>query len=81
MNPSHAEAAYRLLPSHEMVSSDFMALAAHMTDCQRSRGRFFTLRTRLEALHAIATPRLVTTGAALVVCSLGLLGLGLLALA
>ncbi|MDB5869568.1 MAG: hypothetical protein JWP96_1900 [Polaromonas sp.] len=58
-----------------MVSSDFSALASHMTDCQRSRGRFFTLRTTLEALHSITAPRLVTTGAFLVACSLGLLAL------
>ena len=76
---SHAQPAHRLSLSNEMVSSDFMALASHMTDCQRSRGRFFMLRATLEALHAITAPRLVTTGAVLVVCSLGFLGLGLLA--
>jgi hypothetical protein len=81
MTPSHAEAAQRLSLSNEFVSSDFMALASHMTDCQRSRGRFFTLRTLLETVHAAVAPRLVTTGAALMVCSLGLVGLGLLTLA
>ena len=78
MTPPHAEAANRCPLSSDFVSSDFMALASHMTDCQRSRGHFFTLRTTLETLHAVAAPRLVTTGAVLVVCSLGL---GLLALA
>ena len=72
MTPSHAEASHRFPLSSEHVSSDFMALASHMTDCQRSRGRFFTLRITLETLHAVAAPRLVTTGAVLVVCSLGL---------
>lgn len=81
MTPPHAKAANRFALSSEHVSSDFMALASHMTDCQRSRGRFFTLRTSLETLHAVTAPRLVTTGAVLVVCSLGLVGLGLLALA
>lgn len=72
---------HRFALSSEQVSSDFMALASHMTDCQRSRGRFFNLRTALETLHAITAPRLVTTGAVLVISSLGLLGLGLLAAA
>lgn len=81
MTPTLAQSARRLSLSNELVSSDFMALASHMTDCQRSRGRFFTLRTRLESLHAITAPRLVTTGVALVVCSLGLVGLGLLTMA
>ena len=67
--------------SSEHVSSDFMALASHMSDCQRSRGRFFTLRTALEKLHAFTAPRLVTTGVVLTACSLGLVGLGLLMLA
>ncbi len=78
MTPSHADASHHFPLSNEHVSSDFMALASHMTDCQRSRGRFFTLRTILEKLHAVTTPRLVTTG--VLVCSLGLAGLGLLAL-
>jgi hypothetical protein len=81
MTPSHAVAVNRFLPSNDHVSSDFMALASHMTDCQRSRGRFFTLRTTLETLHAVMAPRLVTTGAVLMVFSLGLVGLGLLTLA
>ena len=81
MTPSYAQSAHRLSLSNELVSSDFMALASHMTDCQRSRGRFFTLRTRLESLHAVTASRLVTTGVALVACSLGLIGLGLLTMA
>lgn len=80
MNPSHTEATSRFALSNELVSSDFLALASHMTECQRSRGRFFTLRSGLESLHIMMAPRLVTTGAVLVVCSFGL-GLGLLALA
>ncbi|ABM38391.1 hypothetical protein [Polaromonas naphthalenivorans] len=86
MTTSHAshaevEAVQRRSLSNERVSSDFMALASHMMHCQRSRGRFFTVRVTLETLHAITAPRLVTTGAALVACSLGLLGLGLLTMA
>lgn len=78
MNPSSTEAASRFALSNELVSSDFMALANHMSECERSRGRFFTLRRALETLHTVTAPRLVTTGAILVVCSLGL---GLLTLA
>lgn len=81
MPPSHFEAKNHFTLSSEHVSSDFMALATHMTDCQRSHGRFFTLRTTLERLHALTAPRLVTTGAVLAISSLGLLGLGLVTLA
>ncbi len=72
MNPSAVKAPSRFAPSQELVSSDFMALASHMSECERSRGRFFTLHAVLETLHAVTAPRLVTTGALLVVCSLGL---------
>lgn len=81
MNYFHAEATASLHLNNEHVSSDFMALASHMTDCERSRGRFFALRTALETLHAVTAPRLVTTGAVLVISSFGLIGLGLLTLA
>ena len=80
MTPSHAETSHRFPLSSEHVSSDFMALASHMTDCQRSRGHFFILRTTLEKLHAVIAPRLVTTAAVLVVSSVGVVGLGLLVL-
>jgi hypothetical protein len=81
MTPHHAQAASHFAMSSEHVASDFMALASHMTACQRSRGHFFTLRSALETLHAVTAPRLVTTGAILVACSLALLGLGFLTLA
>ncbi len=58
--------------SNECVSSDFVALASHMTDCQRSRGRFFMLHAALETLHAVTAPRIVTTGALCAVCTLAL---------
>lgn len=81
MTPHHAQTARHSPMSSEHVASDFMALASHMTACQRSRGHFFNLRSALETLHAVTAPRLVTTGAVLAVCSLALLGLGLLMLA
>lgn len=81
MPTSHVGASPLFSLSSAHVSSDFLALASHMTVCQQARGRFFTLRTRLEKLHAVMAPRLVTTAAVLVVCSFGLVGLGLLTLA
>ena len=80
MNPSSLKSSQRLADCNDFVSSDFSALASHMSDCQRSRSRFFTLRSTLETLHALTAPRLVTTGAVLLICSFALLGLGLLAL-
>ena len=55
------------------VTSDISALASHMNDCQRSRGRWFALRASLESLHAMASPRIVTTAAVFAFCALGLL--------
>ena len=78
MISTQAEAASHALRRNVCVSGDFTALASHMTDCQRSRGRFFALRAALETLHAVTAPRIVTTGAVCAVCSLAL---GLLILA
>lgn len=75
MTTSNARTARRFPIINEFVSSDFQALASHMNDCQRSRGRFFVLRATLETLHALASPRIVTTGALFVFCGLGLLAL------
>jgi len=49
-------------PSGDIISSDFMALAAHLNTCNRSRGRWFGLRATLELMHSHACARLVTTG-------------------
>jgi len=78
MIPTQAEAASHSLRRNACVAGDFTALASHMTDCQRSRGRFFALLATLETLHAVTAPRIVTTGAVCVVFSLAL---GLLTLA
>ncbi len=75
MTTSPAEAGSRFPAHNDPVSSDFIALASHMNDCERSRGRFFALRTALELLHATASHRIVTTGALFLVCGLGLLAL------
>ena len=82
MNPSTVRAAGPLTRNDAFVSSDFVALASHMTACQRSRGRFFTLQAGLETLQSLTAPRLVTTGALCVLCSsLVILALGLLRIA
>lgn len=61
----------------KMVSSDFRALASHMSECERSRGRFFALQHVLETCHSLTAPRLVTTGVLLAVCSAGMMALAL----
>lgn len=76
---STTTATHRFANGNDLVTSDFVALASHMTACRRSRGRFFSLRATLETLHALTAPRMVTTGAVLVVVSLGFLGVALLA--
>ena len=81
MTPYNAQSKQRLSLSNALVSSDFMALASHMTACQRSQSRFFSLRTRLESLHAVTASRLVTTGVALAAGGLLVVGLGLLTMA
>ncbi|OGA95779.1 MAG: hypothetical protein A3E79_03030 [Burkholderiales bacterium RIFCSPHIGHO2_12_FULL_61_11] len=73
MPTSYTGRPSRFPVTNDFISSDYLALASHMSDCQRSRGRFFVLRATLERLHAVLSPRIVTTGALLVVCSLGLL--------
>ena len=79
MNPSSLTSSRQLADCNDFVSSDFSALASHMSDCQRSRSRFFKMRSALETMHSLAAPRLVTTGAVLLVGSFALMGLGLLA--
>ena len=76
---STTTATNRFANGNDLVTSDFVALASHMTACRRSRGRFFSVRATLETLHALTAPRMVTTGAVLVVVSLGFLGVALLA--
>ncbi|MHB1198124.1 MAG: hypothetical protein ACYCZ6_00900 [Polaromonas sp.] len=75
MTPSNAESVSRFPVTNDYVSSDFLILALHMDDCQRSRGRFFGLHAALETLHAMASPRIVTSAALLVFSVLLLLAL------
>lgn len=59
--------------ANSIVSSDTLALASHMGDCQRSRGSFYRWQGALQSMHAVASPRIVTTGALFVLAGLGLL--------
>ena len=46
-----------------IVSSDMMALASHMRDCQRSHGALLPLLASLEWAKAMAFSHIVSTGA------------------
>ncbi|MDP3707560.1 MAG: hypothetical protein Q8R56_05665 [Polaromonas sp.] len=72
MNTPTTGAAYRCPVINASVFRDFLALASHMNDCQRSHGRFFVVQALLESLQALASPRIVTTGTLVAVCSIGL---------
>ena len=49
--------------SPDFVSSDTAALASHMSECAKTRSRFFGLHAALELGHAVLTPRMVTAAA------------------
>jgi hypothetical protein len=53
--------------SPDFVSSDTAALAAHMSECAKTRSRFFGLHAALELGHALLTPRMVTAAVIAVV--------------
>lgn len=74
-NPASGAASGFSAVDNNSVSSDFSALASHMNDCQRSRGRWFVLRAALESLHAMTSPRIVTSAAVFTLFALGLLAL------
>ena len=75
MTPSTSVASRKPAAADRFVSSDFHDLASHMDACHRSHGRFFRLRSALEAVHAVASPRIVTFVAAVVILGLGLLAI------
>lgn len=59
--------------ANNFISSDMLALASHMSDCQRSHGPFFHLRAALDSVRALASTRIVTTGALFAAAGLCLL--------
>ena len=46
-----------------IVTSDMLALASHMSDCQRSHGSLLPVLSALEWLRSMAFGHIVTTGA------------------
>ena len=62
MITAHAQAP-QPVDIHAIVSSDMMALASHMRDCQRSHGALLPVLSALEWAKAMATGHIVTTGA------------------
>ena len=57
---------------NDFVASDFLALQSHMSECHRAGGKLFRIRFLLEALHALAAPRIVTSGAVVLACGIAL---------
>jgi hypothetical protein len=76
MNPANPFAMARLAPHSEadFVSTDQASLASHMHGCARSKGRFFSLRTSAQVIHAVVASRIVTVALCAVV-AVGLLAL------
>lgn len=62
MNSAHAQ-AHQPADINAIVSSDMMALASHMSDCQRSNGALLPLLSALEWARTMAFGHIVTTGA------------------
>lgn len=62
MTTAHAQAEPPADPN-TIVSSDMMALASHMSDCQRAHGSLLRLLSTLEWAKSMASGHIVTTGA------------------
>lgn len=62
MSTAHAQ-AHESADTNIIVDSDMLALASHMSDCNRSHGRFFHFLSAVEWLKAMAFGHIVTTGA------------------
>lgn len=59
----------------DFVSSDFDALALHMRECARGRGRLFSLQGGLQRIESMAAGRIVTVAFVAFVMGLGLVSL------
>lgn len=62
MTTAHAQ-AHQPADINASVSSDMMALASHMSDCQRAHGSLLRLLSTLEWAKSMASGHIVTTGA------------------
>jgi hypothetical protein len=59
----------------DFVGSDFEALASHMRHCARAHGRWFSVRSHMQRVRALAAGRIVTMACVAVVLGVGLLSL------
>ncbi|MFM9921781.1 hypothetical protein VLK31_02210 [Variovorax sp. H27-G14] len=60
----------------DFVGNDIEALASHMRHCARAHGRWFSLRSHMQRVRALAAGRIVTMA-----CVAVMLGVGLFSLA
>jgi len=59
----------------DFVGSDFEALASHMGHCARAHGRWFSMRSHMQRVRALAAGRIVTMACVAVVVCIGLFAL------
>jgi hypothetical protein len=60
----------------DFVTDDFKALASHMRHCARAHGRWFSMRSHMQRVRALAAGRIVTMA-----CVAAAFGIGLFAIA
>lgn len=56
----------------DFVTTDFEALASHMRHCARAHGRWFSVRSHMQRVRALAAGRIVTMACVAVVLGIGL---------
>jgi len=56
----------------DFVGNDAEALASHMRHCARAHGRWFSLRSHMQRVRALAAGRIVTMACVAVVLGIGL---------
>jgi hypothetical protein len=56
----------------DFVGNDVEALASHMRHCARAHGRWFSLRSHMQRVRALAAGRIVTMACVAVVLGIGL---------
>lgn len=56
----------------DFVNNDFEALASHMRHCAQAHGRWFSVRSHMQRVRALAAGRIVTMACVAVVFGIGL---------
>ncbi len=59
----------------DFVGNDIEALASHMRHCARAHGRWFSLRSHMQRVRALAAGRIVTMACVAVVLGVGVFSL------